>query len=36
VYAGASFLGIGELSPEGLRPLRLVHADRSRARPVSS
>ncbi len=36
VYAGASFLGIGELSPEGLRPLRLVHADRSRPRPVSS
>jgi len=36
VYAGASFLGIGELSAEGLRPLRLVHADRSRPRPVSS
>jgi tRNA pseudouridine55 synthase len=35
VYAGTSFLGIGELSPEGLRPLRLVHADRSRPRPVS-
>jgi tRNA pseudouridine55 synthase len=36
VYAGASFLGIGELSLRGLRPLRLVHADRSRPRPVSS
>jgi len=36
VYAGAIFLGIGELSLEGLRPLRLVHADRSRPRPVSS
>jgi tRNA pseudouridine55 synthase len=36
VYAGASFLGIGELSRDGLRPLRLVHADRSRPRPVSS
>jgi tRNA pseudouridine55 synthase len=35
-YAGGSFLGIGELSAEGLRPLRLVHADRSRPRPVSS
>jgi tRNA pseudouridine55 synthase len=30
VYAGASFLGIGELSLRGLRPLRLIHADRSR------
>jgi tRNA pseudouridine55 synthase len=36
VYAGASFLGIGQSSPEGLRLLRLVHADRSRTRPVSS
>jgi tRNA pseudouridine55 synthase len=36
VYAGASFLGIGELSPRGLRPLRLLHADRSGPRPVSS
>jgi tRNA pseudouridine55 synthase len=36
LYADGRFLGIGELSPEGLRPLRLVHADRSRPRPVSS
>jgi tRNA pseudouridine55 synthase len=36
VYAGASFLGIGELSPRGLRPLRLLHADRSGPRSVSS
>jgi tRNA U55 pseudouridine synthase TruB len=36
VYAGASFLGIGELSQLGLRPLRLLHADRSGPRPVSS
>jgi tRNA pseudouridine55 synthase len=36
VYAGASFLGIGELSPYGLRPLRLLHADRPGPRPVSS
>jgi tRNA pseudouridine55 synthase len=35
VYAGSSFLGIGEVSPEGLRPLRLLHADRSRDRSVS-
>jgi tRNA pseudouridine55 synthase len=36
VYAAGSFLGIGELSPQGLRPLRLVHADRSQPRPVST
>jgi hypothetical protein len=36
VYADESFLGIGELAPEGLRPLRLIDADRSRPRPVSS
>lgn len=36
VYADEDFLGIGELAPEGLRPLRLLHADRSRPRPVSS
>jgi hypothetical protein len=35
VYAGGSFLGIGEVSPDGLRPLRLLHADRPRPRPVS-
>lgn len=35
VYAGSSFLGIGEVSPDGLRPLRLLHADRPRPRPVS-
>jgi tRNA pseudouridine55 synthase len=36
VYVGAVFLGIGELSPQGLRPLRLLHADRPGPRPVSS
>jgi tRNA pseudouridine55 synthase len=36
VYGGEDFLGIGELSRQGLRPLRLLHADRSRPRPVSS
>jgi tRNA pseudouridine55 synthase len=36
VYAGAHFLGIGESSAAGLRLLRLVHADHSRTRPVSS
>ena len=35
VYAGSSFLGIGEVSSEGLRLLRLLHADRSRPRSVS-
>jgi len=35
VYAGGSFLGIGELSPRGLRPLRFLHADRPGPRPVS-
>lgn len=36
VYAGARFIGIGELSPLGLRPLRLLHADRPGPEPVSS
>jgi tRNA pseudouridine55 synthase len=36
VYADGRFLGIGEPSPAGFRLLRLVHADHSRARPVSS
>jgi tRNA pseudouridine55 synthase len=36
VYVGASFLGVGELSLSGLRPLRLLHADRPGPRPVSS
>ena len=36
VYADARFVGIGELSPLGLRPLRLLHADRPGPRPVSS
>jgi tRNA pseudouridine55 synthase len=36
VYAGASFLGIGEVSSRGLRSLRLLHADRPGPRPVSS
>jgi hypothetical protein len=36
VYGGDGFLGIGELSRQGLRPLRLLHADRPRPRPVSS
>lgn len=36
MYAGSGFLGIGELSPDGLRPLRLLHADHSRPRRVSS
>jgi tRNA pseudouridine55 synthase len=36
VYVGTSFVGIGELSPQGLRPLRLFHADRPGPRPVSS
>lgn len=36
VYGGEGFLGIGELSRQGLRPLRLLHADRPRPRPVSS
>jgi tRNA pseudouridine55 synthase len=35
VYLGTVFLGIGELSPHGLRPLRLLHADRPGPRPVS-
>jgi tRNA pseudouridine55 synthase len=35
VYVGARFLGLGELSPLGLRPLRLLHADRPGPRPVS-
>jgi tRNA pseudouridine55 synthase len=36
VYAAGRFLGIGELSPRGLRPLRLLHADPSQPRPVST
>jgi tRNA pseudouridine55 synthase len=36
VYSAGGFLGIGELSPRGLKPLRLVHADRSEPRPVST
>jgi tRNA pseudouridine55 synthase len=36
VYTSARFLGIGELSPRGLRPLRLLHADRPGPRSVSS
>jgi tRNA pseudouridine55 synthase len=37
VYGAERFLGIGELSPQGLRLLRLIHhADRTRPRPVSS
>ena len=35
VYSTGRFLGIGELSSRGLRPLRLVYADRSQPRPVS-
>jgi tRNA pseudouridine55 synthase len=35
VYANARFVGIGELTPSGLRPLRLLHADRPGPRPVS-
>jgi tRNA pseudouridine55 synthase len=34
VYADGVFLGIGELSPRGLRPLRLLHAGRPGSRPV--
>jgi tRNA pseudouridine55 synthase len=34
VYAAADFLGIGELSPRGLCPLRLFHADRPGSRSV--
>ncbi|HWC05201.1 MAG TPA: tRNA pseudouridine(55) synthase TruB [Methylomirabilota bacterium] len=36
VYAAGEFLGIGELSAQGLRPRRLLHADRSRPRSISS
>jgi tRNA pseudouridine55 synthase len=36
VYSAGTFLGIGELSSRGLRPLRLVYADRSQPRPVST
>ncbi len=35
VYVAARFVGIGDLSPQGLRPLRLLHADRPGPRPVS-
>jgi tRNA pseudouridine55 synthase len=34
VYAAGTFLGIGELSARGLRPLRLLHADRPGSRAV--
>jgi tRNA pseudouridine55 synthase len=34
VYADGDFVGLGELSPAGLRPLRLLHADRPGSRPV--
>ena len=36
VYVDARFVGIGELSPLGLRPLRLLHVDRPGPRPVSA
>jgi tRNA pseudouridine55 synthase len=36
IYAGPTFLGVGEWSPAGLRILRLLHADRPGPRPVSS
>ncbi len=35
LYAGETFLGIGEAEPDGLRALRLLHADHPRSRPVS-
>lgn len=35
VEAGGDFVGIGELSPRGLRPVRLLHAGRPGPRPVS-
>jgi tRNA pseudouridine55 synthase len=35
LYAGEAFLGIGEAEPDGLRALRLLHADHPRSRPVS-
>ncbi len=36
LYAGNAFIGIGEVGARGLRPLRLLHADHPRPRPVSS
>jgi tRNA pseudouridine55 synthase len=36
VYAEGQFLGLGDLSPHGLRPLRLLHADHPGPRSVSS
>jgi tRNA pseudouridine55 synthase len=36
LYVGEIFLGIGEASADGLRALRLLHADLPRARPVPS
>jgi tRNA pseudouridine55 synthase len=35
LYAGETFLGIGETDGGGIRVLRLLHADRPRSRPVS-
>ncbi|HSE94356.1 MAG TPA: tRNA pseudouridine(55) synthase TruB [Methylomirabilota bacterium] len=35
LYAGSRFLGIGQVGPSGVRPLRLLHADHPRPRPVS-
>jgi len=35
LYAGETFLGIGEAEAAGLRALRLLHADHPRSRPVS-
>jgi len=34
LYAGDTFIGIGEVGPRGLRSLRLLHADHPRPRPV--
>jgi tRNA pseudouridine55 synthase len=36
LYVGDVFLGIGEAGPDGLRTLRLLHADLPRARSVPS
>ncbi len=35
LYAGDRFLGIGQADAAGVRPLRLLHADPPRPRPVS-
>lgn len=34
LYVGEVFLGVGELSTRGVRPLRLLHADRPGPRPL--